>query len=114
MLDAYVTGIRESELGRLRNSQASSDYMFLKSGLDMKLLTDAKSDPDTLNATLREALRCHHQYFATMQPDPVEDQSNDPLGFPAPGPLAFASLVASRGWTITVESDYLPRSALAA
>ena len=82
MLDAYVAGMRESELGRLRNSQASSDYMLLKSSLDVKLLTDAEPDPDTFNATLREALRCHRQYFATMQPDPGEDQSNEPLGFP--------------------------------
>ena len=113
-VDAYVAAMRESEPARLRNGQASLDYMFLKESLDMRLFMDSGADPDTFNASLRESLTCHRQYFATVQPDPGEDQSNDPLGFIALGPLAFASLVASHGRPVTVASDYLPRSVLAA
>lgn len=113
-VDAYVAAMHGSEPACLRNGQASLDHMFLKSSMEMKLLTDSGADPDIFNASLREALTCHRQYYATVQPNPGEDQSNDPLGFIALGPLAFASVVASHGRPVTVESDYLPRSVLAA
>lgn len=112
--DALIAALRESTPERLQHGDGPTAYMFFKSSKEIELLAATTADPDTFNAALLKALENHRRYFATVQPNPGEDQSNDPLGFIALGPLAFAASMARRGWPITVASDYLPRCVLAA
>ena len=112
--DVLVAALRESAPEKLRHGDGTTAYMFFKSSLEMELLAATTMDPDTFNAALLKALENHRRYFSEVQPNPGEDQSNDPLGFIALGSLAFAASMARRGWPITVASDYLPRSVLAA
>ena len=65
---------------------------------------------EDFNAALRKALEAHRTYYGKRRFDPPEYQENSPSGFIALGPLAFAVAMHDRGWPITVESDYLPRS----
>ncbi len=112
--DALVAAMRESAPERLRHGDGPTAYMFFKSSLEIGLLNATTMDPDAFNAALLKALENHRRYFSEVQPNPGEDQSNDPLGFIALGPLAFAASMTRRGWPITVASDYLPRCVLAA
>ncbi len=112
--DALVAAMRGSAPERLRHGDGPTAYMFFKSSLEMGLLNATTMDPGAFNAALLKALENHRHYFSSVEPNPGEDQSNDPLGFIALGPLAFAASMARRGWPITVASDYLPRSVLAA
>ena len=112
--DVVVAALRESAPEHLRNGDGSTAYMFFKSSKEIELLIATATDPDAFNAALLKALENHRHYFSAVEPNPGEDQSNDPLGFIALGPLAFAAAMARRGWPITVASDYLPRSVLAA
>lgn len=58
------------------------------------------------NAALRNALVLHRRYFTESE------KANDPEGFIALGPLAWATLRHDRGLPVTIRSDYLPRSVI--
>lgn len=66
-------------------------------------------DPDGFDQSLRNALVLHRRYWAEIQPNPGEPQDNDPAGFIALGPLAWAALRHDQGLPVGIRSDYLPR-----
>jgi hypothetical protein len=66
----------------------------------------------TFDEALRNALILHRRYWRDFEPNPGERQANDPQGFIALGPLAWATLRHDRGLAVTVTSDYLPRSVI--
>jgi Immunity protein 49 len=59
---------------------------------------------------LRNALILHRRYWRDFEPNPGERRANDPHGFIALGPLAWATLRHDRGLAVTITSDCLPRS----
>lgn len=79
--------------------------------LDMELMAQTTDDAEAFNGALYKALEQGHKvYYGQIEVNPGEDQSADPEGFVALGPLAFACAMHDRGWPITVKSDYLPIS----
>jgi hypothetical protein len=82
-------------------------------------LLHAKSDTDaraaglpTFDEALRNALVMHRSYWRDFEPNPGEHLDNDPQGFIALGPLAWATLRRDRGLPLGITSDYLPRSVI--
>lgn len=66
----------------------------------------------TFDEALRNALVSHRQYWCEFEPNPGERQNQDPQGFIALGPLAWATLRRDRGFACSITSDYLPRSVI--
>jgi hypothetical protein len=58
------------------------------------------------DAALRNALVLHRRYWTEF------GEANDPKGFIALGPLAWATVRRDRGLAVAVTSDYLPRSVM--
>jgi hypothetical protein len=75
----------------------------------MELFIATDEGAGRFNQVLGKALEAHKFFYGKDEQNPGEDQSNDPRGYIALGPLAFAATMAARGWPITVQSDYLPR-----
>jgi hypothetical protein len=86
-----------------------AEYAAFIASIEMELMTATAADAGQFNAVLHRSLEGHQTFFGSIQPSPGEDLSEDPQGFIAFGPLAFAVCMADRGWPITVQSDYLPR-----
>jgi hypothetical protein len=76
----------------------------------MALVVATAGTAEAFNDALRKVLEAHRSYYGERRFSPPQYQENDPRGFIALGPLAFAVAMRARGWPITVESDYLPRS----
>ncbi|MHA5054105.1 immunity 49 family protein [Streptomyces sp. SD15] len=75
----------------------------------MNLLTQlARGDQDKFNAELAKALEWHKDYWTRN-----EDRELTAQGLIALGPLAVTCLAAQAGFTITVESEYLPKHLIA-
>ncbi len=110
--ESVLAAMRESKPERLR--YGTPPAMVYLSSPAMELMTATTLDPPSFNAVLVRALENHRHYYGSVQPNPDENQSRDPRGFIALGPLAFAAAMARRGWPITVRSDYLPQCVLAA
>jgi hypothetical protein len=71
----------------------------------MNLLTQlARGDQDKFNAELAKALEWHKDYWTRD-----EDRALDTRGVVALGPLAVSCLAVQAGFTLTVESEYLPK-----
>ncbi len=70
------------------------------------------ASPEKFNVALPKTLEGYQFYYGEVRFDPPLYQENDPAAFITLGPLAFAVAMTERGWPITVESDYLPRSLL--
>jgi hypothetical protein len=64
-------------------------------------------DEEKFNDSLANALELHQQYWTA-----TPERRTDPNGYLALGPLAVACLARDAGLTITVVSDYLPRTLL--
>ncbi len=109
--ESALAAMQESKPERLR--YGTSPAMVYLSSPEMELMTATTLDPPSFNAVLVRALENHRHYYGSVQPNPDENQSRDPRGFIALGPLAFAAAMARRGWPITVRSDYLPQCVLA-
>ena len=60
-------------------------------------------EPGPFNEALQRAVEQHKKYWSAAK------RKNDPAGFIALGPLAFACRAHDIGLPVTVESDYLPR-----
>jgi hypothetical protein len=60
-------------------------------------------EPGPFNEALQLAVEQHKKYWSAAK------RKNDPAGFIALGPLAFACRAHDIGLPVTVESDYLPR-----
>jgi hypothetical protein len=74
----------------------------------MNLLTQlARGDQDKFNTELAKALEWHKDYWTRD-----EDRELSAEGFVALGPLAMSCLAVQAGFTITVESEYLPKHLL--
>ncbi|MFE9399056.1 immunity 49 family protein [Streptomyces flavidovirens] len=71
----------------------------------MNLLTQlARGDEEKFNTELAKALEWHKDYWTHN-----EDRALDAEGLTALGPLAVSCLARDKGFTITVESEYLPK-----
>ncbi|MBT2397830.1 immunity 49 family protein [Streptomyces sp. ISL-96] len=71
----------------------------------MNLLTQlARGDQDKFNAELAKALEWHKDYWTRD-----EDRELNPQSLIALGPLAVTCLAVQAGFTISVESEYLPK-----
>ncbi|MGR8007891.1 immunity 49 family protein [Streptomyces hypolithicus] len=71
----------------------------------MNLLTQlARGDQDKFNAELAKALEWHKEYWTRN-----EDRELEAEGLVALGPLAVSCLAVQAGFTLTVESEYLPK-----
>lgn len=74
----------------------------------MNLLTQlARGDQDKFNTELAKALQWHKDYWTRD-----EDRALDTEGLLALGPLGVCCLARQAGFTITVESEYLPKHLL--
>ncbi|MBC9729920.1 immunity 49 family protein [Streptomyces sp. TRM68367] len=74
----------------------------------MNLLTQlARGDQDKFNTELAKALEWHKDYWTHD-----EDRALDTEGLVALGPLGVCCLAVQAGFTITVESEYLPKHLL--
>ncbi len=86
-------------------------YALFIACLDMELMSTSMVSAERFNQALHKALAEGHKvYYGQIEVNPDEDQSDEPEGFIALGPLAFACAMRDRGWPITVKSDYLPIS----
>ncbi|MHA5054106.1 immunity 49 family protein [Streptomyces sp. SD15] len=75
----------------------------------MNLLTQlARGDQDKFNAELAKAIEWHKDYWTRD-----EDRELTAQGLIALGPLALTCLAIQAGFTITVESEYLPKHLIA-
>ncbi|MFI9764498.1 immunity 49 family protein [Streptomyces sp. NPDC051963] len=75
----------------------------------MNLLTQlARGDQDKFNTELAKSLEWHKDYWTRD-----EDRALDTEGLIALGPLAVTCLATQAGFTITVESEYLPKHLIA-
>jgi hypothetical protein len=75
----------------------------------MNLLTQlARGDQDKYNAELAKAVEWHKDYWTRDEDRELESQ-----GLVALGPLAVTCLAVQAGFTITVESEYLPKHLIA-
>lgn len=63
-----------------------------------------------IRQALRNALILHRRYWRDFEPNPGERRANDPQGFIALGPLAWATLRHDQDLAVTITSDYLPRA----
>lgn len=71
----------------------------------MNLLTQvARGDQDRFNAELAKTLDWHKDYWTRD-----EERALDAEGLVALGPLAISCLAVGAGFTLTVESEYLPK-----
>ncbi|GAA2519120.1 immunity 49 family protein [Streptomyces longisporus] len=74
----------------------------------MNLLTQlARGDQERFNAELAKAVEWHKEYWTRD-----EDRELTTEGLVALGPLAVSCLAVQAGFTITVESEYLPKHLL--
>ncbi|WP_327353038.1 immunity 49 family protein [Streptomyces sp. NBC_01304] len=74
----------------------------------MNLLTQlARGGEESFNSELAGALEWHKEYWTRD-----EDRALDAEGLTALGPLAVACLARDEGFSITVASEYLPKSLL--
>ena len=86
-------------------------YTLFIACLEMELMSTSMVSPERFNQALRKALAEGHKvYYGQIEVNPDEDHSDEPDGFIALGPLAFACAMHDRGWPVTVKSDYLPVS----
>ncbi|GAA2965837.1 immunity 49 family protein [Streptomyces enissocaesilis] len=102
-LVAAVDGIDPDALGH-----APHDGVLQIMYPPMNLLSQlAHGDQDAFNAELAKALEWRKGYWARD-----EDRELNAQGFVALGPLAVACLTVQAGFTISVESEYLPERLL--
>lgn len=100
--DKLVAAIENTDPARLR--QAPRETVLKINYPPMNLLAQiAKRDEHAFNTELAQALVWHKEYWTKD-----EDRSLDDEGMVALGPLAMACLAKDAGFTITVESEYLP------
>ncbi|MFM9373045.1 immunity 49 family protein [Streptomyces sp. Da 82-17] len=104
--DKLVAAIENTDPARLRH--APRENVLKINYPPMNLLAQiAKRDENAFNAELAQALRLHKEYWTRD-----EDRSLDTEGWVALGPLAMACLAKDAGFTVTVESEYLPSALL--
>ncbi|SDU30876.1 immunity 49 family protein [Jiangella alkaliphila] len=93
---------------------AARDYaLFLVSPEIELTLGHLQPGGDQFDQSLRNALTLHRRYWTEVEANPGEPQDNDPAGFIALGPLAWAALRHDHGLPSAVRSDYLPASVIA-
>ncbi|MDA3646478.1 immunity 49 family protein [Saccharopolyspora indica] len=63
----------------------------------------ASNDESGFNDVLRETLEAHREFWTADS-----RARTNPVGYIAPGPLAMVSVARDLGFTLDVESDYLP------
>jgi Immunity protein 49 len=63
-----------------------------------------EGNADHFNESLADALECHKKHFSSD-----EQLSGDPRGFITIGPLGLACIAYDSGFSIEVESDYIPK-----
>ncbi|GAA2286278.1 hypothetical protein GCM10010145_65970 [Streptomyces ruber] len=104
--DKLVAAVEGTDPEVLRH--ASRDSVLQIMYPPMNLLTQlARGDQEKFNAELAKALEWHKEYWTGN-----EDRALDPEGAIALGPLAVSCLAVEAGFTLTVESEYLPKSLL--
>ncbi|MDI3407186.1 immunity 49 family protein [Streptomyces cavernicola] len=104
--DKLVTAVENTDPARLRH--APRENVLKINYPPMNLLAQiAKRDEDTFNVELAKALEWHKEFWSSY-----EERSLDSEGWIALGPLAMACLAKDAGFTITVESEYLPSALL--
>ncbi|MDI3420756.1 immunity 49 family protein [Streptomyces luteolus] len=104
--DKLVTAMENTDPARLRH--APRETVLKINYPPMNLLAQiAKRDESAFNTELAQALEWHKDYWTSSQ-----DRSRDNEGVIALGPLAMACLAKDAGFTITVESEYLPSALL--
>lgn len=111
-VESCAAAVHDAAQESPRNGPGGAAYMFFKASRDMSLMMATTWDPKTFSASLLRSLESHRHYIEEIEIYPGEDQSDNPLGFIALGPTAFAAAMSRRGWPVNVESDYLPRCAL--
>ncbi|WP_181188193.1 immunity 49 family protein [Actinopolyspora mortivallis] len=85
-------------------SQSHPDYVNFILVPTMRLMARLGSgNVDAFNEALESAISMHKEFWSHP------DNMNNPLGFIALGPLAVAAVAHTVGFTISVESDYLPK-----
>lgn len=101
--DKLVAAVEGTDPERIRH--APRDNVLMINYPPMNLMSQlARGDENGFNTELAKALEWHKDYWTRN-----EDRSLDTEGFVALGPLAVACLAHDAGFTITVESEYLPK-----
>ncbi|MFF4359579.1 immunity 49 family protein [Streptomyces sp. NPDC001604] len=104
--DKLVAAVEGTDPAELRNAPRDGVLQIICP--PMNLLTQlARGDQDKINAELAKALERHKDYWTHD-----EDRALDTRGLIALGPLAVSCLAVQAGFTITVESEYLPKHLL--
>lgn len=104
--DHLVAAVEGTDPDRLRH--APRDNVLMINYPPMNLLSRlAQGDEPGFDTELAKALAWHKEYWTRD-----EDRSLDAEGFVALGPLAVACLARDAGFTLTVESEYLPKHLL--
>ncbi|MBA2809426.1 immunity 49 family protein [Streptomyces sp. KM273126] len=104
--DKLVTAVEGTDPDVLRH--APRDSVLLIMYPPMNLLTQlARGDQEKFNTELAKALEWHKDYWTRD-----EDRELEARGLVALGPLAVSCLAVQAGFTISVESEYLPKALL--
>jgi hypothetical protein len=108
-VDVLTQALEATDPDKLKHG--SQAYALFIACLEMELMSTSMVGAERFNRTLHKALAEGHKiYYGQIEANADEDQSDEPEGFIALGPLAFACAMHDRGWPITVKSDYLPVS----
>ena len=104
--DKLVTAVEKTDPAALRHAPRDGVLQIMYP--PMNLLTQlARGDQNKFNTELAKALEWHKDYWTRD-----EDRALDTEGLVALGPLAVSCLAVQAGFTITVESEYLPKHLL--
>ncbi|MEY9994760.1 hypothetical protein ABIE67_006792 [Streptomyces sp. V4I8] len=104
--DKLVAAVDGTDPDALRHAPRDSVLQIMYP--PMNLLTQlARGDQDKFNAELAKAVEWHKGYWTSDG-----DRELNAEGFVALGPLAVSCLAVQAGFTITVESEYLPKHLL--
>lgn len=108
--EAFACAIKGADPAQYPDGSSTQAYCAGIAHPLMALCLATLRTPTDFNSELRDTLEAHRIYYGQLQFDPPLHQDNSPEGFIALGALAFSVAMSARGWPITVESDYLPRS----
>ncbi len=105
--DKLVAAVDGTDPTRLRHAPRDGVLQIMYP--PMNLLTQlARGDQDKFNAELAKAVQWHKDYWTRD-----EDRALETQGLVALGPLALTCLAVQAGFTLTVESEYLPKHLIA-
>ncbi|MEV1084346.1 immunity 49 family protein [Streptomyces sp. NPDC050211] len=105
--DKLVAAVDGTDPGALRHAPRDGVLQIMYP--PMNLLTQlARGDQDKFNTELAKAVEWHKDYWTRN-----EDRELETQGLVALGPLAVTCLAVQAGFTITVESEYLPKHLIA-